>query len=26
VIFEEGGEKRKVKTKRPKQRTLADFI
>jgi uncharacterized protein (TIGR00375 family) len=26
VIFEEGGEKRKAKTKRPKQRTLADFI
>jgi len=26
VIFEEGGEKRKAKTKRPKQQTLADFI
>jgi uncharacterized protein (TIGR00375 family) len=26
VIFEEGGEKRKVKTKRPKQQTLADFM
>ncbi len=26
VIFEEGGEKGKVKTERPKQRSIADFI
>jgi PHP family Zn ribbon phosphoesterase len=26
VIFEEGGEKGKVKTERPKQRSIADFM